>query len=59
MAWDMVSASVLQLVLNRLVRTRTPGGVGGVPEQSGPLSRCTPDMGVNLWGVSPLYENGN
>ena len=19
----------------------------------------TPDMGVNLWGASPLYENGN
>lgn len=35
------------------------GGVGGAPEQSGPLSRCTPDMGVNLWGASPLDENGN
>jgi hypothetical protein len=20
--------------------------------------QCTPDMGVNLWGASPLYENG-
>ena len=29
----------LKLVLNRLVRTRMLGGVGGVPEQSGPLSR--------------------
>ena len=44
---------------NRLVRTRMLGGVGGVPGQPGPLSRCTPDMGVNLWGASPLYENGN
>jgi hypothetical protein len=35
------------------------GGVGGAPEQSGPLSRCTPDMGVNLRGASPLDENGN
>ena len=35
----LVSASVLKLVLNRLVRTRMPGGVGGVPGQPGPLSR--------------------
>ncbi len=24
------------------------------PKQAG-----TPDMGVNLWGASPLYENGS
>ena len=32
---------------NRLVRTRLLGGVGGVPEQSGPLSRslfCLSDV---------------
>ena len=29
----------LKLVFNRLVRTRMLGGVGGCPEQSGPLSR--------------------
>jgi hypothetical protein len=23
------------------------------------LTRCTPVMGVNLWGVSPLYETGS
>jgi len=39
MAWDLAPASVLKLVLNRLVRTRMPGGVGGVPGQPGPLSR--------------------
>ena len=50
--------------MNRPVRTRMPGGVGGASEQSGSLSRCTPNMGVNLWGevvrrtASPLYENG-
>jgi cell division protein FtsB len=33
--------------MNRPVRTRMPGGVGGVPEQSGLLSRCTPGMGVS------------
>ena len=38
-AWGLVSASALKLVLNRLVRTRMLGGVGGAPEQSGPLSR--------------------
>ena len=27
--------------MNRPVRTRMPGGVGGVPEQSGPLSRLS------------------
>jgi hypothetical protein len=31
MAWDLASTSVLKLVLNRLVRTRMLGGVGGVP----------------------------
>jgi hypothetical protein len=30
---------VLKLVFNRPVRTRMLGGVGGGPEQSGPLSR--------------------
>ena len=39
MAWDASSDYVLKLVLNRLVRTRMPGDVGGVPEQSGLLSR--------------------
>jgi len=41
---------------NRPVRTRKPGGVGRDGETPS-LTRCTPDMGVNLWGESPLYEN--
>ena len=41
MAWDLASASVLQLVLNRLVRTRMPGGVGG---DAGETRRLYPDQ---------------
>ena len=41
---------------NRLVRTRMLGGVGAGGEKP-PATRCTPVMGVNLWGASPLYEN--
>ena len=41
---------------NRPVRTRTPGGVGAGGENP-PATRCTPGMGVNLWGESPLYVN--
>jgi len=37
MAWDLASASVLKLVLNRLVRTRLPGGVGGAPGNRAPI----------------------
>jgi len=29
-------------------------GAGGLKP---PATRCTPGMGVNLWGVSPLYVN--
>ena len=42
--------------MNRLVRTRMPGGVGAGGEKP-PATRCTPGTGVNLRGVSPLYVN--
>ena len=42
--------------VNRPVRTRMPGGVGAGGEKP-PATRCTPGMGVNLWGESPLYVN--
>ena len=55
MAWDLASASVLKLVLNRLVRTRMPGGVGGAPGQPGPLSRsvvlCSTTERCQHWPV--------
>jgi hypothetical protein len=34
--------------LNRPVRTRMPGGVGGEEPQGSPLSRCAPSMGAIL-----------
>jgi len=30
-----------------------------VPPDFAAQLQCTPDMSVNLWGASPLYENGN
>ena len=33
-----------------------PGGVGRAEEKSA-LTRCTPGMGMNLWGESPLWVN--
>ncbi|MGK5093100.1 hypothetical protein WDW89_13920, partial [Deltaproteobacteria bacterium TL4] len=39
---------------NRRMRTRMSGGVGGGGEKPLP-TRCVPGMGMNLWGVSPLY----
>jgi hypothetical protein len=33
-----------------------PGGVGAGGEKP-PATRCTPGMGVNLWGESSLYVN--
>ena len=44
------------IFVNRPVRTRMPGGVGAGGEKP-PATRCTPGMGVNLWGESPLYVN--
>jgi len=41
---------------NRIVRTRLLCGVGRAGERPA-LTRCTPGMGVILWGESPLYVN--
>ena len=50
----------LKLVFNRLVRTRMLGGVGGCPEQSGPLSRFTLILIMASLGklVFPLPSSG-
>ena len=42
--------------VNRPVRPRMRGGVGA-GEANSPATLCTPGMGVNLWGESPLYVN--
>ena len=36
MAWDLTSASISKLALNRLVRTRMPGGWEGPRGNPGP-----------------------
>ena len=44
--------------MNRLVRTRMPGGVGGARSKPAPIPIFgTPVMAYDFWGVSPLYEN--
>jgi alpha-galactosidase len=37
---------------------RRPNGLPSRPTRSAARLQCTPDMGVNLRGASPLYENG-
>jgi len=50
---DVRSQAFLDIVPSKLV---TPNVLSAVL-RTAPATWCTPGMGVNLWGASPLYMN--